>query len=277
MKLKYFLFFIVKYPIFQFEYSDVIDKIVENDGKIFVTHGFLGSKTIEIFKNIVKISKKEGLNRDEQNIRFLYISGFCWNLAKFNFKLQLNYKKHNITFNIKPFYYDYDNYFIPIGCMDAYPGPECIFRRIGFFLVSSGIEFNYNESEFHKFSFNISGGINVIGKKYIPLDLIFSFSPFIYQNYKKFYIELNTSFSIGEFIKKILIANMDYQKFYSHNWDMESFDSAGSDHRKLLNHFIKKNENLRNGNISKAKFILVDGLLWSMIYNTRLYLGIRIL
>ena len=45
----------------------------------------------------------------------------------------------------------------------------------------------------------------VIAKKYIPFDLIVSFSPIIYQNHYKFYIELNTNFSIGEFIKKILI------------------------------------------------------------------------
>ena len=46
---------------------------------------------------------------------------------------------------------------------------------------------------------------------------------------------------------------------------------------ELVNQFIKKNEDIRNGKISKAKFILVDGLLWSLIYNIRLYIGVKIL
>ena len=44
-----------------------------------------------------------------------------------------------------------------------------------------------------------------------------------------------------------------------------------------MKHFIDKNTKLLNGQNSKAKFIFVDGLIWSLIYNTRIYIGIKVL
>ena len=107
--------------------------------------------------------------------------------------------------------------------------------------------------------------------------MVVSFSPIIYQNHYKFYIELNTNFSIGEFIKKILIANVHYSKLYRNNWDIDSLPESIDGDKKIMEHFIDKNTKLLNGQNSKAKFILVDGLIWSLLYNTRLYIGIKIL
>jgi len=276
--LKFILFFYV-YRSYSLDYDTVLNKFVNSNGKIFFAHGFIGVKTLEIFKNIIKISCKK--NRDDkENMKMaLYISGFLWNLAKFKIKFQVPYEKFDLTFGINSFFYDYDNYFISTGCMYLYPGPECIFRRIGFGGIHIGYEGYYtdNINKNHVFSYNISGIVNVIAKKYIPFDLIVSFSPIIYQNHYKFYIELNTNFSIGEFIKKILIANVHYSKLYRNNWDIDSLPESIDGDKKIMEHFIDKNTKLLNGQNSKAKFILVDGLIWSLLYNTRLYIGIKIL
>ena len=260
-----------------FNSEALLQKFIDINGKIIVSHGFVGIKTLEIFKNIVKLSCKRK-TKEETLIMYLYISGFLWNFAKLKFKFQIPLKKGDLTFGVNSFFYDYDNYFIPTGCMYLYPGPECIFRRIGFAGIHIGYENYYNSmNSEHVFSYNISAVINVIAKKYIPFDLIFSFSPFIYQNNYNFYIELNTNFSLGEFIKKILIANVHYSKLYRNNWDIESLPESIDGDTNLMKHFINKNIKLLRGKASKTKFILVDGLIWSLIYNIRLYIGIKII
>jgi len=265
--------------VYSFNYEAVLQRFVNRNGKIVISHGFIGSKSIDIFIKLIKLSCKKNKTDDEKEAQGLYISGFLWNLAKFKIKFQVPYENFDLTFGVNSFFYDYDNYFIPTGCMYLYPGPECIFRRIGFAGIHIGYEGYYNDhiNKNHIFSYNISGIVNVIAKKYIPFDLIVSFSPIIYQNHYKFYIELNTNFSIGEFIKKILIANVHYSKLYRNNWDIDSLPESISGDKEIMEHFIKKNTKLLNGQNSKAKFILVDGLIWSLLYNTRLYIGIKVL
>ena len=262
-----------------FSYNSILQKFIERDGKIVIAHGFLGVKTTEILKKFLYLTFKKNKNEKEEDSRYLYLSGFLWNFAKLKMKFQLPLKKGDLTFGFNSFFYDYDNYFIPAGCMYLYPGPDCIFRRIGFAGLHIGYEkyYNCNINNGHVFSYNISAIVNVIAKKYIPFDLILSFSPFIYQNSSHFYIELNTNFSIGEFIKKILIANVHYSKLYSHNWDIDSLPEGIEGDTELMKHFTDKNTKLLNGEISKIKFILVDGFIWSLIYNTRLYIGIKVL
>ena len=279
MRFRIILLFLFKLNAFQREHESetLISRIINHEGTIYVSNGFVGSKSLEILKNIIKTGIKRNLTDKEKDMRVLYISGFLWNFAKFNFKLELKLNDKNVTFSIKPFFYDYDNYFIPVGCLTGYPGPECIFRRIGFCLINTGLEFYYNSNKSHVFSYNMSIGLNIIGKKIIPVDIILSYSPLVYKNNKNLYIELNTNFSLFEFIKKILISTVDYHKLHKQNWDLDSTDHNDKHTKELVNQFIKKNEDIRNGKISKAKFILVDGLLWSLIYNIRLYIGVKIL
>lgn len=276
--INFILFFSIN-KTYSFNYDALLQRFIDRNGKIVISHGFVGIKTLEIFKNIVKLNCKKNKDYEETEIMYLYISGFLWNFAKLKFKFQIPLKDGDLTFGVNSFFYDYDNYFIPTGCMYLYPGPECIFRRIGFAGIHIGYEKYYsnNINTGHIFSYNFSAVVNVIAKKYIPFDLIFSFSPFIYQNNYNFYIELNTSFSIGEFIKKILIANVHYYKLYSYNWDIDSLPASIDGDINLMQHFINKNNKLLKGQISKAKFIFVDGLIWSLIYNTRIYIGIKIL
>jgi hypothetical protein len=264
---------------YSFNYDALLQRFIDRNGKIVIGHGFIGSKTIDIFIKLVKLSCKKNKTDNEREARDLYLSGFLWNLAKLKMKFQMPLKNGDLTFGFNSFFYDYDNYFIPVGCMYLYPGPECIFRRIGFAGIHIGYEKYYSNriNTGHVFSYNFSAVVNIIAKKYIPFDLILSFSPFIYQNHYNFYIELNTSFSIGEFIKKILIANVHYSKLYRNNCDINSLPESIEGDREIMEHFKNKNTKLLNGQISKAKFIFVDGLIWSLIYNTRLYIGIKVL
>lgn len=264
---------------YSFNYDSFLQRFIDRNGKIVISHGFIGSKTIDIFIKLAKLNCKKKKTDKEKETRYLYLSAIMWNLAKFKMKFQTPLKNGDFIFGFNSFFYDYDNYFIPVGCMYLYPGPECIFRRIGFAGIFIGYEKYYSNriNSGHVFSHNFSAVVNIIAKKYIPFDLILSFSPFIYQNHYNFYIELNTSFSIGEFIKKILIANVLYSKLYKNNWDIDSLPESISGDKEIMLHFIAKNLQLLSGKISKAKFIFVDGLIWSLIYNTRLYIGIKVL
>lgn len=276
--INFILFFSIN-NTYSFNYDTLLQRFVDRNGKIVISHGFIGSKTIDIFIKLVKLNCKKNKTYKEGEVRYLYLSGFLWNLAKLKMKFQIPLKNGDLIFGFNSFFYDYDNYFIPVGCLYLYPGPECIFRRIGFAGIYIGYEKYYSNrvNTGHIFSYNFSAVVNVIAKKYIPFDLIFSFSPFIYQNHYNFYIELNTSFSIGEFIKKILIAKVHYSKLYSHNWNIDSLPENIEGDREIMQHFMNKNTKLSNGQISKAKFIFVDGLIWSLIYNTRIYIGIKVL
>lgn len=233
-----------------------------------ISHGFWGTKTIILLQKYCKTS--------EQEVKNLLRCNILWNLVKLNIRFESIFStKKAFIFSIKPFNFDYGAYFMPAGCVDGYPDVNCIIRRVGCCGVGLGMDFYYNKTTSkYRFSQNLSLFLNVIAKKIIPVDLILSYSPFIFSGGSGLYLELNLiNFSFGNFIKALIMSFVDLESQYKPNWDI----TRGDDMKKikLKRRYIEKVESIKTVNKEKVKFILLDNLLLSIVYNIRFYIGVR--
>ena len=238
------------------------------DYHISISDGFIGYKVFELIYKRCKNSDPDIKKRLTCNI--------LWFLAKLNFKIEkyIEGKNRALSFSLKPFYFDYGHYYNPIGCIDEYPGPHCILRRVGICGLGFGWDFYYSSTTSkYKFSHNLTFILNVVAKKIIPFDLLISYSPFIFSINDGIYVELSLiNFSLGNFIKSIIMSCVSLEKQHKDNWR-----KGESDNREIISEKdrYKKVVSLQSARSKKVKFILYDNLLLSILYNVRLYLGLR--
>lgn len=244
--------------------------LASNDFALSSSNGFLGSKTIDL---LIKRCKT-----NIEKAKPLLTCNILWFLLKFNFKLEryLTDKNMALTFTIRPLYFDYGHYYIPIGCIDGYPGPHCILRKLGCCALGFGFDFYYNDRKSdYKFSHNLTFFLNIVAKKIIPFDFIISYSPFIFSINRGIYVELSLiNFSLGNFIKSIIMSTLDLDKQHIDNWKKKSGDDS-EDSAERKRYRIKVKSLHSSGGGRKAKFILIDNLLLILAYNIRLYIGFR--
>lgn len=235
-----------------------------------LSSGFLGFKTFYLLQKCCK-------NTDE-NTKNLVISNIFWFLLKLNLKIERYQIKSNrsISISIRSFNYDYNHYYIPIGCINGYPGEHCIFKRVGWFGLGLGFDFFYNDIDSkYTFSQSLTFIVNVIAKKVIPLDFIFSYSPFIFSIRRGIYLELNLiNFSLGSFIKSFIMTFVKLEKQLKANWEILEYDSTAIKREK--DRYSNKVRLLQNSGIKeKVKFILYDNLLWALLHNIRIFIGVK--
>lgn len=239
------------------------------DYQVSLSNGFIGYKVFELIHKYCKSNNSNTKDKLRCNILLF--------LAKLNLKLESRIENRNtaLSFSIRPFYFDYNHYYNPIGCISGYPGPHCILRRVGICGLGFGWEFYYNDinSKF-KFSHNLTFFINVVAKKVIPFDILISYSPFVFSISDIIYLELSLiNFSLGNFIKSIIMSCARLEKQHKDNW--EKADSDDSETISEKNRYKEKVMSLHPSKSKKVKFILYDNLLSSMLYNIRLYIGIK--
>ena len=243
--------------------NSVLD-IFKSNYSVVVSDGFVSFKTFSLMKKCIT---------PKNNSRGLLIANIFYNLLKLDFRLEKKYKKDmSYVFDVRVFDFNYGQYFIPQGCIDSYPGPHCIFRRVGFFSFGFGYQKFYKMRS--KFSQNILFSLNIVGKRVIPFDFIVSYSPFIFSAKNGFYLNLSLiNFSVGNFVKHMIMAFVNINKHVKANWVPNSDDDE--DDLKVKTRYICKVAYVQSSGKRKFKFILVDGLIYSLISNINIYIGLK--
>ena len=250
----FFLFLFIILQTKGEEVSPLLQKILSSESwYVSVSSGFLGYRTFDLIGKLI--------TSNDANKKPLIWGNLAWNMGKINFKGKAKFEngkmEHAIT--LKIFGFNYGNYLIKEGdccccCCKDYPAEDCILRRSSILNLGYGLEFAYFKKRKHTLLHNVSFYLALIAKK-IPIDVIISYSPIIWQ-YKLLSVELNAiNFSISEFINSFI---MSFSSKQNTN-DSEKYK--------------EKCKDINDGKISKAKFIIVDNILKQFLYNITVNIG----
>ena len=237
----------------------------ENSIKVSLSHGFIGYKTIDL------IRKK--ITATDDNIKKGLANNILICLAKLNFKFESYSDNFSKVISIKPINYNYNLYYIVPGCISEYPGPKCIMRRVGICSIGYGFEY-YMKATKNILSQNVMFYINIIGKKILPFDFILSYSPLVISLNCGLYFDFNLiNFSLGSFIKGIIMSTAKLEKHYKKNWEIT--DDDDSDYKSFKQKYKDKVNSIQRNTKNKLKYVFVESILMNIINNMQLFIGIK--
>ena len=237
----------------------------ENNIKVSLSHGFIGYKTIDL------IRKK--ITATDDNIKKGLANNILICLAKLNFKFESYSDNFSKVISIKPINYNYNLYYIVPGCISEYPGPKCIMRRVGICSIGYGFEY-YMKATKNILSQNVMFYINIIGKKILPFDFILSYSPLVISLKCGLYFDFNLiNFSLGSFIKGIIMSTAKLEKHYKKNWEIT--DDDDSDYKSFKQKYKDKVYSIQRNTKNKLKYVFVESILMNIINNMQLFIGIK--
>ena len=237
----------------------------ENNIKVSLSHGFIGYKTIDL------IRKK--ITATDDNIKKGLANNILICLAKLNFKFESYSDNFSKVISIKPINYNYNLYYIVPGCISEYPGPKCIMRRVGICSIGYGFEY-YMKATKNILSQNVMFYINIIGKKILPFDFILSYSPLVISLKCGLYFDFNLiNFSLGSFIKGIIMSTAKLEKHYKKNWEIT--DDDDSDYKSFKQKYKDKVNSIQRNTKNKLKYVFVESILMNIINNMQLFIGIK--
>lgn len=250
---------------FNIKINPINDIINTNSIKVSVSHGFIGFKTIDLFRKLAQTSDNITKTGLKNNILI------C--LAKLNLKFETCSNNFSKVISIKPINYNYNHYYMTPGCISEYPGPSCIMRRVGICSIGYGFEY-YMKGTNNILSQNIMFYINIIGKKILPFDLIVSYSPLIISLKCGLYFDFNIiNFSLGSFIKSLIMSFAKIENHLKDNWDINSNDDAEYTNHKIK--YIEKIIDIQKDTKSKLKYVFIDNILMNIVNNIQLFIGIK--
>ena len=237
----------------------------ENSIKVSLSHGFIGYKTIDL------IRKK--ITATDDNIKKGLANNILICLAKLNFKFESYSDNFSKVISIKPINYNYNLYYIVPGCISEYPGPKCIMRRVGICSIGYGFEY-YMKATKNILSQNVMFYINIIGKKILPFDFILSYSPLVISLKCGLYFDFNLiNFSLGSFIKGIIMSTAKLEKHYKKNWEIT--DDDDSDYKSFKQKYKDKVYSIQRNTKNKLKYVFVESILMNIINNMQLFIGLK--
>lgn len=270
MQLKYKIYSHLKIFLFlNFPFLIKSEYIFEDDYniKFSLSSGFIGYKSIDLIRKRIKAS----INKNKDDLKSGLTNNILICLGKLNFKLEIPKQNTSRIISIKPLNFNYNPYYIEPGCIDEYPGPNCIMRRVGICSIGYGYEFYYKD---HKniLSQNIMLYANLIGKKIIPFDLIISYSPIVISLNNGFYIDFNIiNFSVGTFIKGLVSSFKNVNDQYGSKITSDDDEKK----KKFKEKYRKKIIKIQKNRSSKLKYIFIESLLMNIINNMQIFIGIK--